>query len=84
MIENSVSQKQIRDHYTQFILDIKARLDKGAREYGDVSFSKDPATLLDEIQAEILDISGWSFVLYRRIEAMKEALGCPRNVDKKE
>ena len=52
----------------------KARLKQGAREYGDASFSKDPLTLLNEIQQEVLDICGWAWILSERIEGIKSKI----------
>lgn len=46
----------------------------GRRNYGDASFSADPATLLTEIQAELEDVAGWSFVLWCRLQRLKKAL----------
>jgi hypothetical protein len=34
----------------------------------------EPAELVREIQAELLDVSGWSFVLYQRLEDVRVAL----------
>ncbi len=53
---------------------VQARLEKGAITYGDRSFSETPALLLDELQQESLDLAGWGFILWEKIEAMKEAL----------
>ncbi len=53
---------------------VRARLMKGAVVYEDRSFSKDPADLLEELRQEALDLAGWGFVLYCRLQAMSEAL----------
>ncbi|MCC6785926.1 MAG: hypothetical protein IT457_23980, partial [Planctomycetes bacterium] len=31
--------------------------------------------LLDEIEQELIDVSAWSFLLWRRIEGLRERLG---------
>ena len=53
---------------------VRARLDAGRVAYGDKSFSADPKLLMQELQQECLDISGWGFVLWSRLEAMRVAI----------
>jgi hypothetical protein len=53
---------------------VRARIMKGAMTYGDRSFSKAPADLIDELKQDALDLAGWGFVLFCRLEAMQEAL----------
>lgn len=50
---------------------VQARLEKGAVTYGDQSFNVAPAVLLEELQQEALDLAGWGFILWRRLEAFK-------------
>jgi len=52
--------------FWRFQRTIKDRLRKGARDYGDRSFGRPPAELLDEIMEEIADIPGWGAILYSR------------------
>lgn len=60
--------------YPTFATAVRHRLDAGARVYGDRSFSAEPAELIREVQAELLDVCGWSFVLWTRLEAMRADL----------
>jgi len=57
--------------FWRFQRTIKDRLRKGARDYGDRSFDRPPAELLDEIMEEIADIPGWGAILFSR--AMNDA-----------
>jgi hypothetical protein len=57
-----------------FAAEVRARLEQGRAAYGDRSFSADPDELLRELQQEALDLAGWGFVLFRRIEAMRARL----------
>lgn len=50
------------------------RLEAGERAYGDGSFSKDPTALVGEIEEELLDVCGWSFVLWVRLRRLRERL----------
>jgi hypothetical protein len=59
---------------SEFFRAIDARLDAGQRAYGNKSFSRDPAELLEEIKLELLDICGWSYVALVRIGEMERAL----------
>jgi hypothetical protein len=60
--------------FDDFSASVRRRLETGREAYGDRSFSADPDELLRELQQEALDLAGWGFVLFRRIEAMRAAL----------
>ncbi|HEX9621809.1 MAG TPA: hypothetical protein VF989_16805 [Polyangiaceae bacterium] len=60
--------------FEAFVRLLGDRLEQGAREYGDRSFAAEPAVLVAELQAEALDLAGWGFVLFRRLERMRAAL----------
>jgi len=62
------------DRLPEFFSKIETRLLAGAREYGDKSFKKDPRELIEEITQELLDVCGWSYILYRRLEILKQAM----------
>ena len=62
------------DRLPEFFSEIQTRVLAGRRAYGDRSFSKAPRELLDEVQQELLDVCGWSYVLYCRVAQMGEAL----------
>ena len=57
-----------------FAESVRKRLEAGRATYGDKSFSRPPAELLGELQQEALDLAGWGFVLWARIEAMRSLL----------
>jgi hypothetical protein len=70
----------VSDHqryYPEFAEAVRARLMKGGIVYENRSFSKDPAELIEELRQEALDLAGWGFVLYCRLQAMTEALASP-------
>lgn len=52
---------------------ITARLEVGAREYGDASFERPIASTLDEILDELADVAGWAIVISERVRRLKEA-----------
>jgi hypothetical protein len=62
------------DRFENFARAARARLDAGRLAYGDTSFSKDPTELIAELQQECLDLAGWGFVLFERLERAKKAL----------
>ncbi|MCC6785783.1 MAG: hypothetical protein IT457_23250, partial [Planctomycetes bacterium] len=63
-----------------FVAAIEARLELGAREYQDrPAASRPPLELLDEIGQELIDVAGWSFLLWRRVEGLRERLGAVQN-----
>ena len=63
----SASEKTRAVEWPKFMAEVEARLNAGAREYGDKSFSASPKKLISEIQQEIYDIVGWSFILSCRL-----------------
>jgi len=62
------------DQWPAFARQVRARLRAGRATYGDRSFSREPDALLVELQQEALDLAGWGFVLFARIERAREAL----------
>lgn len=58
----------------EFCRRLAARLEMGAHDYGDRSFQRPPGELLAELQLEALDLAGWGFILWERIERMRERL----------
>ncbi len=63
-----------QNDFIDFASELQARLRKGADEYENKSFSKDPLTLVQEIQEELLDVANWSFILYKRMRIIEKAL----------
>ena len=61
-------------HFAEFVAGVEGRLDKGQQEYGERSFSREPAELLSELEQEALDLAGWGFVLFTRLQQMRAAL----------
>jgi hypothetical protein len=60
------------DGFPSFIDRVRSRLAAGREAYGDESFLRPIAELLNEIEEELLDVCGWSFVLWERLQAMKK------------
>lgn len=58
-----------------FLQLLASRLEAGRLEYGDRSFQKPPDDLLAELELEALDLAGWGFILWERIQRMREAIG---------
>lgn len=53
---------------------VAKRLEVGRREYGDRSFARNPRELVAELQDEALDLAGWGFILWCRLQRMSDAL----------
>ncbi len=58
----------------EFFAALHGRLRQGALAYGDRSFSRDPGELLGELEQEALDLSGWSYVIWRRVRTLRAAV----------
>lgn len=57
-----------------FVERLRARLMKGMVTYENRSFSKTPDVLLEDLKQEALDLAGWGFILFCRLEAMTRAI----------
>lgn len=58
----------------KYFWELEKRLKIGAECYGDKSFDKTEGRLLQDIQEEILDIAGWSYILWAKIERLKSKI----------
>lgn len=68
------SAKALATQWPQFVAMVEARLEQGVRDYGDKSFAKSPAALIGEIKQELLDVCGWGFILWDRLDRAEHAL----------
>ena len=55
----------------RFVARLRQRLIKGAETYGDASFTRPAAELVDEIQQELEDVAGWSLLLWIRLDRLR-------------
>lgn len=67
-------KKLVLNNFPAFRRKVFVRLTEGEKEYGNKSFSWDHLTLLEEIKEEILDICGWSYILYERLSGIEKHL----------
>jgi hypothetical protein len=63
-----------RDDYYAFRRALDIKVEDGAVRYGNKSFTLPVLSTLDEIEAEMLDICGWSFILWCRLQGIKKAI----------
>lgn len=56
------------DEWAAFEHTLRDRLDQGVRTYGDVSFKRGWSDLLEELAEEAIDLAGWGFILWCRIQ----------------
>jgi hypothetical protein len=54
----------------RFVERLRVRLDAGAKTYGNTSFTRPAADLVDEVMAEVEDICGWSLLLWIRLDRL--------------
>lgn len=74
--ENShpMSSDAIRRNYRLFTIQLEERLYKGADSYGDLSFTRPCPELIGEVEQELMDICGWSFIVWCRLRKIREAM----------
>lgn len=66
-------------HLDRFVARLRTRLAVGATTYGDASFTRPAADLLDEVQQELEDVCGWSLLLWIRLERLRQRIGAAGN-----
>jgi len=62
-----------------FVEATSARLEAGRRDYGDRSFSLPADELAREVEEELFDVAAWSFILWTRVRAIREATTSTRS-----
>jgi hypothetical protein len=55
----------------RFVARVRQRLDAGAKTYGDVSFTRPAAELVDEVMQELEDTAGWAVLLWTRLDRLR-------------
>lgn len=55
----------------RFIVRLRTRLAAGAVTYGDTSFTRPAAELVDEVMQELEDTAGWSLLLWTRLDRLR-------------
>lgn len=68
----------LRRDWAAFAAGVEARLADGARAYGDRSLRARPAALAGEVEEELLDVAGWSFMLWLRLRGLRRRLPARR------
>lgn len=63
--------------FEQFVGILRARLEVGAREYGDTSFERHTEAIIGEVEQELLDVVGWSYILWCRMHKLRQRFSNP-------
>lgn len=72
-METPISDEAIST-FDAFTAQVRSRLDRGRQDYGDSSFDRPLGDVLRELSEEALDIAGWGFIVWARIERLKRTL----------
>ena len=59
------------EHLDRFIARLHQKLELGARQYGSASFERPLVELITEIEDELVDIAGWGWIAWSRLEALR-------------
>ena len=59
----------------RFVARLRAKLERGAREYGDRSLSRPLTELLTEVEDELVDTAGWALLIWTRLQRLRSRLG---------
>lgn len=68
---NTISQRISAADNTVFKSKVLARLEAGEAEYGDASFQGDLIETIAEMEEEFLDIAGWGFVGWCKLQKFR-------------
>lgn len=68
--ETPLSDAALED-FPEFVSCVRSRLERGKKDYGDVSFERPLQEVVDEIRQEALDLCGWSFILWARLNKIE-------------
>ncbi len=71
-VSDERSKRLIAEQWPIFTEAVLSRLRVGAAEYGDESLDADPDRLAREIQEELLDVMGWAFLLWAKMQAIHD------------
>ena len=58
------------DGFEAFSRAVRKRLAAGREAYRDESFDRPPAELLGEVAEELLDVCGWAYVTWHRVQRL--------------
>lgn len=64
-------KSKYEDKFIPFVEKLNAKMKQGFKDYGDKSFSRPPIELVEEIEEELLDICGWSMIMWCKLEDIK-------------
>ncbi len=68
------SKRMIQEQWPIYAEAVQAKLAQGAADYGDASLDADSEALLSEIEEELLDVTGWGFLLWVRLRNLRTKL----------
>lgn len=72
--EHPITDAALQGDWWDFTAAVRGRIEAAAPTYGDDSFDLPSGRLVAEIEYEIEDINGWSFILWKRVQALKRKL----------
>ena len=73
-LESTISRDAICRLWPAYEALVRYRLLTGCTTYGDQSFKRPPSELLSEIAEELMDVTGWAFILWCRIQTIQQEL----------
>ena len=62
------------DRLDEYFSRVRTRLLAGQRAFGDRNFSAEPMVLIEEMSQELEDTLGWGYLLWCRLQEMRQAL----------
>ena len=79
MYEETPRSDAALEQFDKFTARVRERLVNGKRAYGDSSFERPLESLIEEIRQEALDVAGWGFIVFRRLDELDEKIQRAKN-----
>jgi len=67
-----MTTSKLPPRFSTFLTELQSRLIAGAQLYGDRSFDRPEGELIGELGQEALDLAGWGFILWERLQRLAE------------
>ena len=62
------------DQFERFQQQVRERMEMGRKESGDRSFDAQGLALVEEVRQELLDVCGWSYILWHKLGRVAGAI----------
>ena len=62
------------DSLPDYFAEVRSKMERGKRDYGDVSMTRPLKELAQELRAEAVDLAGWGAIVWKRALELETAI----------